>query len=174
MSLTRPLFELLGAAPSGRDLILLAGGLFLIARATLAIHAKLEGEGESEHLPNKAAAGFAGVLLQIALLDLVFSVDSVITAVGMAEDVAVMALAIIIAVGVMLLSAGFISRFVAQHPTIKMPALSFLLLIGVSLAGEGLGFHIPKGYIQFAMAISVRVELLNLSVCGRKARMAAR
>ncbi|PWG65845.1 TerC family protein [Spiribacter halobius] len=173
MGLTRPLFELFGMAPSGRDLILLAGGLFLIAKATVEIHAKLEGEGAAEHLPNRAAAGFAGVLLQIALLDLVFSVDSVITAVGMAEDVAVMALAIIIAVGVMLLSVGFISRFVEQHPTIKMLALSFLLLIGVSLVGEGLGFHIPKGYIYFAMAFSVLVELLNLRVRARRARLAA-
>ncbi len=170
MGLTEPLFELLGMAPSGRDLILLAGGLFLIAKATLEIHAKLEGEGESEHLPERAAAGFAGVLVQIALLDLVFSVDSVITAVGMAEHVAVMALAIIIAVGVMLLSVGFISEFVDKHPTIKMLALSFLLLIGVSLVGEGLGFHIPKGYIYFAMAFSLVVEMINIRLRGHQER----
>ena len=143
-------------------MILLVGGLFLIGKSTLEIHEKLEGvEG---HGSAKAAKSFASVIIQILLLDIVFSLDSVITAVGMAEDVAVMILAVIIAVGVMLLSSSAISEFVDRHPTVKILALSFLLLIGVSLIGEGLDQHIPKGYIYFAMAFSVFVEMINLRI----------
>ena len=162
MGLTAPLFTAMGQEISGRDLILLLGGLFLIAKATHEIHDKLEGgEGEASA---KVAASFTAVIIQILLLDIVFSLDSVITAVGMAEDVSVMILAVIIAVGVMLFSAGPISEFVERHPTVKMLALSFLLLIGVSLIGEGLEQHIPKGYIYFAMGFSVFVEMINLRV----------
>ena len=160
MGLTEPVFTLVGTDLSGRDLILLIGGLFLIAKSTHEIHDKLEGaEGEGS---KKVAASFASVILQILLLDIVFSLDSVITAVGMAEQVSIMILAVVVAVGVMLLSAGPISDFVERHPTVKMLALSFLILIGVSLIGEGLDQHIPKGYIYFAMAFSVFVEMINL------------
>jgi predicted tellurium resistance membrane protein TerC len=162
MGLTDPIFTLAGTELSGRDLILLIGGLFLIAKSTHEIHDKLEGaEGEGS---KKVAASFASVILQILLLDIVFSLDSVITAVGMAEQVSIMILAVVVAVGVMLLSAGTISDFVERHPTVKMLALSFLILIGVSLIGEGLDQHIPKGYIYFAMAFSVFVEMINLRV----------
>jgi predicted tellurium resistance membrane protein TerC len=162
MGLTAPLFTVFGQEISGRDLILLLGGLFLIAKSTHEIHDKLEGaEG---HGAAKAAASFGAVLIQIALLDIVFSLDSVITAVGMAEHVGVMIIAVIVAVGVMLFSAGPISNFVEKHPTVKMLALSFLLLIGVSLIGEGLDHHIPKGYIYFAMGFSIFVEMINLRV----------
>ena len=162
MSLTAPLFAALGREISGRDMILLVGGLFLIGKSTLEIHEKLEGvEG---HGSAKVAKSFVSVIIQILLLDIVFSLDSVITAVGMAEDVAVMILAVIIAVGVMLLSSSAISEFVDRHPTVKILALSFLLLIGVSLIGEGLDQHIPKGYIYFAMAFSVFVEMINLRI----------
>jgi predicted tellurium resistance membrane protein TerC len=162
MGLTAPLFTVLGYEISGRDLILLIGGLFLIGKSTLEIHEKLEGvEG---HGSAKVVKSFASVIIQILLLDIVFSLDSVITAVGMAEDVAVMILAVIIAVGVMLVSSGAISDFVDRHPTVKILALSFLLLIGVSLIGEGLDQHIPKGYIYFAMAFSVFVEMINLRI----------
>jgi predicted tellurium resistance membrane protein TerC len=162
MGLTAPLFAALGQEVSGRDLILLVGGLFLIGKSTLEIHEKLEGvEG---HGSAKVAKSFASVIVQILLLDIVFSLDSVITAVGMAEDVAVMILAVVIAVGVMLVSSGAISDFVDRHPTVKILALSFLLLIGVSLIGEGLEQHIPKGYIYFAMAFSVFVEMINLRI----------
>jgi predicted tellurium resistance membrane protein TerC len=162
MRLTTPWFVIIGTEISGRDLILLVGGLFLIAKSTHEIHDKLE--GEEGHGSGRAAASFVGIIIQILLLDIVFSLDSVITAVGMAEDLAVMVLAVILAVGVMLLSARTISDFVERHPTIKMLALSFLLLIGVSLIGEGLDQHIPKGYIYFAMAFSIFVEMINLRV----------
>jgi len=162
MRLTTPWFVTLGNEISGRDIILLVGGLFLIAKSTHEIHDKLE--GEEGHGSAKAAASFVGIIIQILLLDIVFSLDSVITAVGMADDLAVMVLAVIIAVGVMLLSAGAISDFVERHPTVKMLALSFLLLIGVSLIGEGLDQHIPKGYIYFAMGFSIFVEMINLRV----------
>jgi predicted tellurium resistance membrane protein TerC len=160
MRLTAPLFVALGNEISGRDLILLIGGLFLIAKSTHEIHDKLE--GEEGHGSARAAASFVGIIIQILLLDIVFSLDSVITAVGMAEDLAVMVLAVVIAVGVMLVSAGTISDFVDRHPTVKMLALSFLVLIGMALIAEGADFHIPKGYIYFAMAFSVGVEMLNL------------
>jgi predicted tellurium resistance membrane protein TerC len=162
MRLTTPLFSVVGQEISGRDLILIIGGLFLLAKSTHEIHGNLEGEvGEGTA---RVAASFGAVITQILLLDIVFSLDSVITAVGMAEDVAVMVLAVIIAVGVMLVSAGTISGFVERHPTVKMLALSFLLLIGVSLIAEGLDQHIPKGYVYFAMGFSIFVEMINLRV----------
>jgi predicted tellurium resistance membrane protein TerC len=165
MRLTTPWFVALGNEISGRDMILLVGGLFLIAKSTHEIHDKLEGEEGGGSA--KAAASFVGIIIQILLLDIVFSLDSVITAVGMADDLAVMVLAVVIAVGVMLVSAGAISDFVERHPTVKMLALSFLLLIGVSLIGEGLDQHIPKGYIYFAMGFSIFVEMINLRVRAR-------
>jgi predicted tellurium resistance membrane protein TerC len=161
MGLTTPIFTI-GKAISGRDLILIIGGLFLIAKSTHEIHEKLEGEEGGASA--KVAASFTAVIIQILLLDIVFSLDSVITAVGMAEQVSIMILAVVIAVGVMLVSAGPISAFVEKHPTVKMLALSFLLLIGVSLIGEGLDQHIPKGYIYFAMGFSIFVEMINLRV----------
>ena len=163
--LTAPLFAIAGHEFSGRDLILLAGGLFLIGKATYEIHDKLEGaEG---HSSARVAASFGAVIVQVMLLDIVFSLDSVITAVGMANDLAVMVTAVVIAVGVMMWSAGAISGFVDRHPTVKILALSFLLLIGVSLMADGLQQHIPKGYIYFAMAFSVFVEMVNLRVRSR-------
>ena len=167
IGLTQPWFNVFGMDISGRDLILLGGGLFLIGKATFEIHDRLEGD---EHAPGTVASGtasFASVIAQILALDLVFSLDSVITAVGMAEDLWVMVTAVVIAVGVMLISSGYIADFVNRHPTVKMLALSFLLLIGMSLVAEGLDFHIPKGYIYFAMGFSVFVEILNLRVRGR-------
>lgn len=162
IQLTAPLFTVLAQEISGRDLILLVGGLFLLGKATYEIHERLE--GEVEHGQAKAVASFTGVLIQIMLLDVVFSLDSVITAVGMSGEIVIMIAAVIVAVLVMLFSAGPISNFVNRHPTVKMLALSFLLLIGVNLVAEGFGQHIPKGYIYFAMAFSVFVELLNLRV----------
>ena len=158
--LTAPLFTVFAQEISGRDLILLGGGLFLLAKATYEIHDKLEGEeGEKSR---KVAASFASVIVQIMLLDIVFSLDSVITAVGMVDEVGVMIAAVVIAIAVMLLAAGPISRFVEEHPTVKILALSFLLLIGMSLVAESLDQHIPKGYIYFAMGFSIFVEVLNL------------
>jgi predicted tellurium resistance membrane protein TerC len=158
--LTNPLFGVFGHPVSGRDLILLGGGLFLIAKSTREIHDKLEGEEHGGAL--KGAISFSGVIVQILLLDIVFSLDSVITAVGMVDQIPVMIAAIVIAIGFMLVFSGPISRFVERHPTVKMLALSFLILIGVALIAEGLHHHIPKGYIYFAMAFSVGVEMLNL------------
>jgi predicted tellurium resistance membrane protein TerC len=146
---------------SGRDLILLGGGLFLLFKATFEIHEKLEG-AESEHQVTRAVASFSGVIFQILLLDIVFSLDSVITAVGMANRIEIMIAAVVIAVLVMLVASGPLARFVEEHPTVKMLALSFLLLIGMSLVAEGWHYHVPKGYIYFAMGFSVMVELLNL------------
>ncbi|HEY8520874.1 MAG TPA: TerC family protein [Gammaproteobacteria bacterium] len=166
MRLQAELFGVLGVGISGRDLILIGGGLFLLAKATLEIHDNLEGVEHAEEHAVKAA-GFAGVIVQIGLIDIVFSLDSVITAVGMAEHVPVMIIAIVAAVGVMMFAAGAIGRFVDTHPTIKMLALSFLVLIGVALIAEGIDLHIPKGYIYFAMAFSVVVEMLNLRIRGR-------
>lgn len=163
MGLTKPLFTLpvLGHGLSGRDLILLVGGLFLIGKSVVEIHEKLEGE-EGHANPAKGKAKFAAVIVQILLLDIVFSLDSVITAVGMANNIWVMVAAVVIALGVMLVFAGAISDFVNRHPTLKMLALSFLILIGVTLVGESLGQHIPKGYIYFSMAFAFGVEMLNL------------
>jgi predicted tellurium resistance membrane protein TerC len=163
--LTEPLFAVLGFEISGRALILLGGGLFLLAKSTYEIHEKLE--GETGHASDKVAASFASVITQIIILDIVFSLDSVITAVGMANQLWVMITAVVIAVVIMLWASGPISNYVDRHPTIKMLALSFLLLIGFSLIAEGLELHIPKGYIYFAMAFSVLVEMLNLRLRGK-------
>jgi predicted tellurium resistance membrane protein TerC len=164
IQLTAPLFVVLGQAISGRDLILLVGGLFLLGKATVEIHERLE--GEEGHGSTRTAPSFAAVIAQIMALDIVFSLDSVITAVGMAEDLAIMVAAVVLAVAIMMFSAEPISAFVNRHPTVKVLALSFLLLIGVSLIGDGFGMHIPKGYIYFAMGFSVFVEMINLRVRG--------
>jgi predicted tellurium resistance membrane protein TerC len=158
--LTAPLFSVLERPISGRDLILIGGGLFLLGKATLEIHERLE--GEEGHSSARVAPTFTAVIAQIMALDIVFSLDSVITAVGMADDIAIMVTAVVLSVGVMMFSAASISGFVNRHPTVKVLALSFLLLIGVSLVGDGLGMHIPKGYIYFAMGFSVFVEMINL------------
>jgi predicted tellurium resistance membrane protein TerC len=164
--LTAPLFEVLGQEISGRDLVLLIGGLFLIAKATHEIHERLEGEeGEASA---KVAPSLRSVLIQIMLLDIVFSLDSVITAVGMVDELGVMVSAVVLAVAFMMAFAGPISEFVERHPTVKMLALSFLILIGVSLVAESFEQHIPKGYIYFAMAFSVMVEFLNLRMKRKK------
>jgi len=168
MSLKRSLFAVFSREFSGRDLILIAGGLFLLAKSTREIHHSLM--GSEGHLKAKAAARMASVLAQIAVLDIVFSLDSVITAIGLANHLAIMITAIVIAVGVMMLSAKPIGEFVDTHPTIKMLALSFLLLVGFTLFGEGFGLVIPKGYIYFAMGFSVGVEFLNLQVRKRLER----
>jgi len=161
MRLSAPLFAVFGNEISGRDLILIVGGLFLIGKSTFEIHEKLEGEPEHAQ-SGRAAASFAGILVQIMLLDIVFSLDSVITAVGLAQWLSIMVLAVIIAVVIMMFAVGKVSRFVDSHPTIKMLALSFLLLIGTTLVAEGVEVHFPKGYIYFAMAFSIFVETLNL------------
>jgi len=160
--LTTPLVYIFGHPISGRDLILIGGGLFLLAKATIEIHESLE--GEEGHRSARVPPSFAAVITQIVLLDIVFSLDSVITAVGMSNELIVMVTAVILAVGVMMFSARPISSFVNRHPTVKVLALSFLLLIGVSLVGDGLAMHIPKGYIYFAMCFSVFVEMINLRV----------
>lgn len=160
MGLTEPWFSVLGNTISGRDVILIGGGLFLLAKSTHEIHASLEGPTETMH--SMATVTLGSVLVQIAILDIVFSLDSVITAVGLVQDVSIMAIAIILAVGVMLLAAKPIGDFVDAHPTIKMLALSFLILVGVTLIVEGFDVHVPKGYIYFAMAFSVLVEMLNI------------
>ena len=160
--LTTPLFSAAGQEISGRDLILLCGGLFLMAKATLEIHERLE--GEEGHSSAKVPPSLGAVIFQIMLLDIVFSLDSVITAVGMADDLSIMVSAVIVSVGIMMFSAAPISTFVSRHPTVKVLALSFLLLIGLSLVGEGFDMHIPKGYIYFAMGFSVFVEMINLRV----------
>jgi len=165
LGFTQPLFALLGYEISGRDLILIAGGLFLLAKSTLEIHSGLEGEEGGGSA--RAVASFAAVIVQVVLLDIVFSIDSVLTAVGMANDIPVMVLAIVISVGIMLVAASAIHEFIERHPTIKMLALSFLVLVGMALIGEGLDMHIPRGYIYFAMAFSVGVEMLNIRVRRR-------
>jgi predicted tellurium resistance membrane protein TerC len=170
IGLTQPLFTLVGFEFSGRDVILIGGGIFLLAKATTEIHAALEGGEDGPDAASVRAASFGGVIVQIGLLDIVFSLDSVITAVGMANDIPVMIIAIVIAIGVMLLASGPLSRFVEEHPTVKMLALSFLLLIGMSLVADGFDVHIPKGYIYFAMGFSVFVEVLNLRL-RRRARI---
>jgi predicted tellurium resistance membrane protein TerC len=158
--LTSPLFSALGRDVSGRDLILIGGGLFLLGKSTFEIHGTLE--GEEEHASGRVAASFVSVIVQIMLLDIVFSLDSVITAIGMVDELWVMITAVVASVGIMMAAAEPISAFVHKHPTIKMLALSFLLLIGLSLMLEGAGQHIPKGYIYFAMGFSVFVEMINL------------
>jgi predicted tellurium resistance membrane protein TerC len=162
--LTAPLFSILDQEISGRDLILIGGGLFLLGKATIEIHDKLE--GEEAHGEARTRPTFGAVITQIMLLDIVFSLDSVITAVGMANDVVIMIVAVVLAVGIMMVSAAPISAFVERHPTVKVLALSFLLLIGISLIGDGLDMHIPKGYVYFAMGFSVFVEMINLRVRG--------
>jgi len=160
--LTSPLFSVFSYSISGRDLILLSGGLFLLGKSTFEIHERLE--GEEGHASQKVAPSLTGVVIQIMLLDIVFSLDSVITAIGMVNEIAIMVTAVVIAVGIMLFASGPISSFVNDRPTLKILALSFLLLIGFSLVADGLGFHIPKGYIYFAMGFSVFVEVINLQV----------
>ena len=162
IGLTQPLFTLFDHDFSWRDVILIGGGLFLLYKATTEIHGSLEGEDEEAGVGEVATASFAGVLLQVVLLDIVFSIDSVLTAVGMVDEVALMIAAVVIAVGVMLFASGPLSKFVHQHPSVKMLALSFLLLIGVTLIADGFGLHIDKAYIYSAMGFSVFVEALNL------------
>jgi predicted tellurium resistance membrane protein TerC len=170
MRLTEPLFTLLGQEVSGRDLILIGGGLFLLWKSVHEIHNSLEGENEAAQDGSgvaKAGVSFAGVLVQIAIIDIVFSLDSVITAVGLADDVMVMVIAIVAAVGVMMFAAKPIGEFVDEHPTIKILALAFLVLVGVTLIAEGFGTHVPKGYIYFAMAFSFAVEMINIRLRKR-------
>lgn len=163
--LTAPLFTVLTEEISGRDLVLIFGGLFLLAKATFEIHEQLEDNKETaEAAMGRALTGFASVIVQIMIIDIVFSLDSVITAVGMTQNIPVMIAAIMIAVGVMMFAAGPVARFVDTHPTIKVLALSFLILIGAVLVGEGFDAHVPKGYIYFAMAFSVGVEMINIRV----------
>lgn len=168
MGLTKPLFSVLVRDFSGRDLVLIGGGLFLLVKSTLEIHSSATGEAH-EHSAGGGKASFGGTLVQIAVLDIIFSLDSVITAVGMAQHLPVMILAVIIAVGVMMLASGAIARFVDANPTIKILALAFLILVGVSLIADGLGFHIPKGYIYFSMAFSLLVELINIQIRKKSA-----
>ena len=166
MSLTEPWFSVLGKAVSGRDLILFGGGLFLLWKSVHEIHGTLEG-GDEQHAPARAAQTFLGVVTQIAVIDIVFSLDSVITAVGLVDEVEIMIIAILCAVALMVFAAGPIGRFVDSHPTVKMLALSFLVVVGMALVAEGWGFHIPKGYIYFSMAFAIGVEILNLRVRKR-------
>jgi len=160
VGLTAPLFSVLGEEISGRDLILIAGGVFLLWKATGEIHGLIEGEHDEGE--RRVAGTFAGILLQIIIIDLVFSLDSIITAVGMVKEIPVMVAAVVASVLLMMLAAGPIGRFVSRHPTVKMLALSFLIMVGMALVADGLDFHVPKGYIYFAMAFSVGVEMLNL------------
>ncbi len=162
VSLTDPLFTILDRSFSGKDLILIAGGLFLLAKATMELHDKLEGEEHGHEV--KGTVTFASVIFQILLLDAVFSIDSVITAVGMTEHLPVMIAAVVISIGVMIISANSIAGFVEKHPTIKVLALSFLILIGTTLIAEGFHVHVPKGYVYFAMAFSIMVELINMRI----------
>lgn len=169
MGLTDSLFTVLSLEISGRDLIMVGGGLFLIWKSTHEIHLSLEGEAESH--ASKGSKSFGAVLVQIALIDIVFSLDSVITAVGMASHIQVMVLAVIISVGVMMVSAKSIGEFVDANPAIKILALSFLIMVGVSLIGEGFDFHIPKGYIYFSMAFSIVIEILNMKMRKKRQRL---
>ena len=169
MGLTGGLFTVLEHHVSGRDLILIGGGLFLLAKSTQEIHQSLEGT-EEETKKSVSASTFAVTMLQIAIIDIVFSLDSVITAVGLAKNIEVMIIAIMISIGIMMLAAKSISDFVEEHPTIKMLALSFLILVGVTLLAEGAGFEIPRGYIYFAMAFSVSVEMLNIRLRKKAAK----
>ncbi len=171
--LTADLFMVLGQGLSGRDLVLILGGLFLLAKSVLEIHHSIEDAEESHELAKpKVGGSFMGILLQIAILDMVFSLDSVITAVGMADHIEVMVIAVVIAVGFMMVFANAIGRFITEHPTLKMLALSFLVLVGTALIADGLEFHIPKGYIYFAMAFSFSVEMLNLRIRAKKKQAA--
>jgi predicted tellurium resistance membrane protein TerC len=169
IGLTQPVFEFAGRSWSWRDLVLIAGGLFLLTKATREVHAEIEGD---DHEPNAAAArnAFYWVVGQVIVIDMVFSVDSIITAIGMAQEIEIMVLAVMIAVGVMYLAAGAVSAFIARHPTTKMLALAFLLLIGVALVADGMGFHIPRGYVYFAMAFAAGVEFFNVLAHRRRRR----
>ncbi|MHB8811522.1 MAG: TerC family protein [Desulfobulbaceae bacterium] len=168
MRLTEPLFTVFAREISGSDLILIGGGLFLIFKSTMEIDASLEGEEDGHLAPGRVAATFFATIMQIMLFDIIFSLDSVITAIGLAKDLPVMVIAIIIAVGFMIFLSGTVSKFVEEHPTFKILALSFLLLIGTALVAEGFDLHIPKGYIYFAMAFSVFVEILNMKLQKRR------
>lgn len=168
VGLTEPLFSLFGYDVSGRDLILIFGGLFLIWKSTGEVHQLLEGESGEES--RQVSSSFAAVILQIMVIDLVFSLDSIITAVGMVSEVAVMIAAVVASVGLMMVFASAIGRFVSEHPTIKMLALSFLVVVGVVLIADGFGHHVPKGYIYFAMAFSVSVEMLNIRMRKKAAK----
>lgn len=171
IGLTQPAFDIMGFAPSWKDLILIAGGAFLVYKATHEMHAEIEEPHEEEdNLKKQASMAFAAIISQIIVIDLVFSIDSIVTAVGMADHVEVMIAAVIVAVGVMFVASGPVADFVAKHPTTKMLALAFLLLIGTSLVADGLGFHIPKGYIYSAMGFSVLVEAINIIAKERKLR----
>jgi predicted tellurium resistance membrane protein TerC len=172
VGMTAPLFTVFGEEVSGRDLILIVGGLFLIWKATGEIHGLVQGEDHASE-GRKMAATFAGILAQIAVIDLVFSLDSIITAVGMVDDLRVMVAAVVVSVALMMVAAGPIGRFVSRHPTIKTLALSFLIMVGMALVADGLDFHVPKGYIYFAMAFSVGVEMLNLRM-RRKATLTSK
>ena len=162
MKLTKPLFTIAEFSISGRDLVLILGGLFLLVKSTLEIHSSVSGESEEHQNSKKSHANFLVIVSEIAVLDIVFSLDSVITAVGMAEHIEIMIIAVILAVGVMMVASKGISNFVDNNPTIKILALAFLVLVGMTLVAEGLGFHIPKGYIYFAMAFSLAVESINI------------
>lgn len=168
MRLTEPLFTIFNNGFSGRDIILIVGGLFLIAKSTHEMHRNIEGGGETPDVAKPKTASLAGVIVQVGLIDIIFSLDSVITAVGMVNNIVIMVLAIIISMVVMMFSAKSIGHFVDVHPTIKMLALSFLILIGVVLIGDGFDMHIPKGYVYFAMAYAVAVEMLNIRMRSRK------
>lgn len=167
MKLTAPLFSVFGEEISGRDLILIIGGLFLIYKSTTEIDSSISGQTHEEHISTKKVS-FASIIIQISILDIVFSLDSVITAVGMADHIEIMILAVIIAVGVMMVASKAISKFVDDNPTIKILALSFLILVGVALVADGFGLHIPKGYIYFSMAFSLAVELINIKMRKKK------
>ncbi len=167
MRLTEPFITLMGKGFSGRDLILIGGGLFLLGKATLEIHESLEGEDYQKTDIQSKKVSFFSIIVQIMILDIVFSLDSVITAVGLSDHLQVMVIAIVISVGVMIFLAKGLSDFVESHPTVKILALSFLMLVGVALTGEGFGFHIPKGYIYFAMAFSVMIEMFNMKIRRR-------
>jgi predicted tellurium resistance membrane protein TerC len=169
MGLTQPLFHVFGVGVSGRSIILFAGGLFLIAKATVEIYAKVELSHEEQHA-ERGRRSFSSVVIQIMILDLVFSLDSVITAVGMVDDIPIMVAAIVIAMGVMLLAMERVSHFVEAHPSVKLLALAFLILIGVILVADAFGHHVPKGYVYFSMAFSLGVELLNLRYRSRQAK----
>ncbi len=174
MTLKEPLFTVASIAISGKDIILITGGLFLLFKSTHEIHGQMEGNPEEELKKQKVGGGFGMILVQIALLDIVFSLDSVITAVGMAKDITVMVIAVVLSVIFMMIFAGAVSNFIHKHPTIKMLALSFLLLIGTALIADGLHFHIPKGYVYFAMAFSMLVEVLNIRAGEKRKRLRER
>lgn len=168
IGLQEDIFELFGQGFSWRDIILISGGMFLLYKGTSEIHEEVEGETEEDEAGSKSARPFVAIIIQIIMIDLVFSVDSIVTAIGMADHVEVMIAAVIISMAIMYVSSGSVAAFIRDHPTTKMLALSFLLLIGMSLVGEGLGFHIPRGYVYFAMAFSASVELINVYVRRKK------